>query len=324
MLIIGPWNHGGTQHVRTYPGGSSSMTSNDQVVVAAIGFLKDVLNGRKLFTYTNPIQYFVMQEEQWHQTETWPPAVSNKQFFLELGGENLKLSTSQQNIDATASIQINTGNGKAAAPAPQGNTRWEAMLYPLDLIQYDFSSCDYVCFTSPPLSEAMTVVGQAVVTLWLQPQQIDTPIVVYLLCSDKSTKSMQKSHYVTEGHFNIKHAESDPAAADQRLVVDGLPFHSFTREQGLSEVTAEAGPVRVQISLMPTAFKFMKGQCLQLSIGVSDSRHFGTIKEKEKSAMHKRMVLLRQDGSEPCRLQLPTLIEPAPSVDDHVFNDCRV
>ena len=312
MLIIGPWNHGGTQHVRTFPGGASTMTDADQVHRTVIGFMQDTLGGRKFLTHARRIQYFVMQEEAWRETEQWPPTgVETQQYYLGLGGQ-YELCESPGD-SSTASIQINKTDGKTAVPAPQGNTRWEAMLYPLDLINYNFSDCTYLTFTSPVLHQSVTIVGQPVVTLWLEPEHIDTPIVVYLMCCESSAS---KSHYITEGHFNMMHAQSDSADGDQRLVVSGAPFHSFDRAARVTET----GVMNVQIPLMPTAFKVLEGQRVQLSIGVSDSRHFGSMQDKEGSEVHRHLVQLKQDVVEPCQLQLPVLPEITQNADhvEHV------
>ena len=87
-LLLGPWVHGVGSTAKTKAGqrefGAAAAIDYDEVVLGWMDhYLRGLDNGAK---QKNPVQYFVMGENRWHESASWPPVAENTSFYLSTGG----------------------------------------------------------------------------------------------------------------------------------------------------------------------------------------------------------------------------------------------
>ncbi|CAM9845879.1 unnamed protein product [Ectocarpus sp. 6 AP-2014] len=159
----------------------------------------------------------------------------------------------------------------------EGISRWAAMTEFLSLISYqmDGMRSNHLRFTSAPLRQDIEVTGYPVVSLWVSAADdiANLDVFAYLQAVRPRTGL---SIYVTEGCFRAEHRKealrTEPV--DVRAL-PGVPIHSYLRSDAQPLRTGQ--PVEIKFKLMPTSFKFLKGQRVRLSIGGADARHFHPI-----------------------------------------------
>jgi uncharacterized protein len=93
-LLLGPWVHGVDSTHRPHAGersfGSAAVIDYDEVVLRWMDhYIRGQQNGVE---HEPPVRYFVMGEDQWHDSQTWPPAARPTSYYLEDAGSKL-LST---------------------------------------------------------------------------------------------------------------------------------------------------------------------------------------------------------------------------------------
>ncbi|CAN0059226.1 unnamed protein product, partial [Discosporangium mesarthrocarpum] len=168
----------------------------------------------------------------------------------------------------------------------EGISRWAAMTQFLDFVSYQMDGLrsNHLRFTSPPLREDLEVTGYPVVTLWVSAAD-DLPnldVFVYLQAVRARTRL---SIYVTEGCFRAEHRkEANRIEPRDARALPGVPIHSF-RQEDAQKIRKDV-PVELSFKLMPTSFKFLKGQRIRLSIGGADARHFSPIDVHEVPSRH--------------------------------------
>ncbi|CAB1096662.1 unnamed protein product [Ectocarpus sp. CCAP 1310/34] len=159
----------------------------------------------------------------------------------------------------------------------EGISRWAAMTEFLSLISYqmDGMRSNHLRFTSAPLRQDIEVTGYPVVSLWVSAADdiANLDVFAYLQAVRPRTGL---SIYVTEGCFRAEHRKealrTEPV--DVRAL-PGVPIHSYLRSD--AQPLRKGQPVEIKFKLMPTSFKFLKGQRVRLSIGGADARHFHPI-----------------------------------------------
>ncbi|CAM9414795.1 unnamed protein product, partial [Hapterophycus canaliculatus] len=142
----------------------------------------------------------------------------------------------------------------------EGISRWAAMTEFLSLISYqmDGMRSNHLRFTSPPLKQDIEVTGYPVVSLWVSAAD-DIPnldVFAYLQAVRPRTGL---SIYVTEGCFRAEHRkEAERTEPEDVRTLPGVPIHSYLRTDAQPMKRGE--PVQIRFKLMPTSFKFLKGQ----------------------------------------------------------------
>jgi len=83
-LLIGPWVHGVAQTALTKSGerefGSAAAIDYDEVILRWMDhYLRGINNGVE---NEKPVRYFVMGENQWRDSDTWPPVARSTAYYL--------------------------------------------------------------------------------------------------------------------------------------------------------------------------------------------------------------------------------------------------
>jgi uncharacterized protein len=83
-LLIGPWVHGVASTGKTKSGerqfGPAAAIDYDEVVLHWMDhYLRSVPNGVEK---EKPVRYFVMGDDNWHESEAWPPAATPTPYYL--------------------------------------------------------------------------------------------------------------------------------------------------------------------------------------------------------------------------------------------------
>lgn len=83
-LLLGPWVHGVGSTAKTKSGerefGPAAAIDYDDMILRFMDhYLRGMANGVE---HAKPVRYFVMGENQWHDSDTWPPKAGSVPYFL--------------------------------------------------------------------------------------------------------------------------------------------------------------------------------------------------------------------------------------------------
>ena len=83
-LLLGPWVHGVKSTAKTKAGerefGAAAAIDYDEVILRWMDhYLRGVDNG---VDKEKPVRYFVMGENQWHESPSWPPAATRTAYYM--------------------------------------------------------------------------------------------------------------------------------------------------------------------------------------------------------------------------------------------------
>jgi uncharacterized protein len=217
-LIVGPWNHAGTQHVRPFPGGKTSDSKFDHPHEIAAFFAralkgeppegppaKDTDALAPLIQQPHTVRFFNMNEEAWRTAPAFPAdpdhAASVKLFLnASRNGvpQQFPLSGGAPSENATAKLDVQVLKDRGCI----GTSRYNAMTELFDHVVYSMEhpSINHLRFTSAPLSSDLDVSGFPTVSLWVSSSINDASVFAYLEVVDPATG---KGSYVTEGMFRV-------------------------------------------------------------------------------------------------------------------------
>jgi len=261
-------------------------------------WLKSIDNG---IMKEPPIHYYVMgvpKKEAWQTSNQWPLAKQKlKPFYFSEGktGSVASVNDGSLAIESPSApdafdaytLDYTTTSGK--------KSRWvavdEAHDYP-DMRANDEKSLTY---TTSPLETDVEVTGHPVVHLWLMTAAPDLDVFVYLEEVDRSGKST----YITEGTLRASHRKLSKAPFNNL----GLPYHSHYHKD-LMPIQA-GDPVELVFNLLPTSYRFHKGNRIRITIAFADADNFETPVLNPAPKLH-----LLRDKDHPSFIQLPVVQSP--------------
>eukprot|EP00898_Chlorokybus_atmophyticus_P004096 jgi/Chlat1/4688/Chrsp3S05648 len=308
-LIIGPWNHGGFQHVPLIAKTEKHRFDHARNIVL---FFNNFMRQHEVINEQPRVSYFVLGASIWRHGDTWPPpGVTQKTFFLHAALGHASLPERGTLIHANAlrsggglsttlpSVGIDTHHVKYHLH-PEGHSRWDSMTNVDAFIKYrKLDCCGHLTYTSEPLAHDLELTGHAVAELFVASSDSDAELFVYIQEVDLADNVT----YITEGCFKASHRkESTPQGRRAYTQLKDLPWHSYER--------ADAQPLRlgepelVRFSLMPIAYRFAQGRRIRVAIGGADTKHFRCDTSKPRTLwIHCRADL-------PSRIVFPVLEEP--------------
>jgi putative CocE/NonD family hydrolase len=260
-LTIGPWHH--TDPALAIYSLREALAWFDAQLLGETGRKRD-----------QPVRIFVMGAEQWRDLLEWPPEARPVTFYLR-SGELLSDIPSQNRepadeyvydpADPTPSIGGAVINPQAGR---QDNRTLEAR-------------ADVIYYTTPPLDEALEIIGEPILSLYVHAGAGYTDFFGRLCSLDVQGISRN----VTGGLLRV--------------------------EPGIGERQAD-GSLRIEIRLWPTAFRFEQGQRIRLQVSSGAhprwNRNLGT---GEDVLTGTRMVtshnIIFHDKLRPSRLRLPVV-----------------
>jgi putative CocE/NonD family hydrolase len=243
-----------------------------------------------------PIHYYVMatpRKEAWQISSRWPL-------------ENQKLTRFYFGQGETGSTgSVNDGSLTKESPtAPDAfdeytvdytattgkKSRWTAVNFPRDYPDMRSNDKKALTYTTSSLETDVEVTGHPVVHLWLRTDAPDLDAFVYLEEVNRSGKST----YITERNLRASHRKLSKAPFDNL----GLPFHSHYRSH-LEPIPA-GKPVELVFSLLPTSYRFHKGNSIRITVAFADADNFDTPILNPAPKLH-----LLRDLNHPSLIQLP-------------------
>ena len=218
------------------------------------------------------IHYYVMgaqKKEAWQTSKQWPLEKQKLTRFYFGKGKNgsitstndgfltTEVSTTQDAFDAYT-VDYTTTSGK--------HSRWTAVNWPRNYPDMRSNDKKALTYTTSPFETDMEVTGHPVVHLWLMTDAPEMDAFVYLEEVDRSSKSA----YITEGTLRASHRKLSQAPFNNL----GLPYHSHYQSD-LMPIPARE-PIELVFSLLPTSYRFHKGNRIRIMVAFADADNFET------------------------------------------------
>ncbi len=256
-LILGPWDHGGDDHVRPF---SKTVKAKFDHVGELLRFfdhhLKGIDNG---IEKEPPVRYYTMVEDKWKSSDTWPPENTHAATFF-LGDKKSLQKEMATDADADAFLtNRDIGSGE--------KSRWRCLAKEMAVNYGDRRDFDdkLLSYTSPPLTRDTEVTGHPIVTLYISSDKTDAQVFVYLEDVDESGRVA----YVTEGLLRAMHRKIAEGKAPYNTPA---PFRTFTKADAAPLVPGEVAELK--FDLLPVSYLFKKGHALRITVSGADKDHF--------------------------------------------------
>ena len=286
-LLIGPWNHGGRQHV-------SPAAPNRGVAFDHIGellrFFDLTLKGlRNGIESEPPIHYFTMGAEQWRSAESWPPESETLTLYArEANRLQWEFPKDSEAVDRkTVDQSLGSGPG----------SRWRSV-YNIDGTATRYTGrrelCERaLCYTSQTLPQDLEVTGHPLISLFLSSSAEDGFVIAYL----DDIPPDGEPRYVTEGELRIAHralSDEEPPYRQQ------APYRSFQRKD--ATLLPANTVTELRFDLLPTSYLFKKGHRIRLIIVGSDADIFPTMPKQSSE------LSIYRDRNRLTRVELPVVV----------------
>jgi len=281
QLTIGPWNHGGSQSLDPLQTQLSPAPVYSEFR-RLFAWLKERV-GSSPDTGGRSIRYYVLGEEKWRTSSTWPPPGTSMVKYSLAAGRRL--------AKPTRAIRAGVDRYRVWFGASSGDaSRWHTGMGGLQVSFSDRRSQDrkLLTYTSAPLNSSTVIAGTPSVSLRFSSTSKDAAVFVYL----EAVAPSGKVAYLTEGELRA----SDRAVSG----FDALgPVHPFTREAARP---LGAAPVDLEIGLLPIAARLPAGYRLRIAIAGADAGSFERIPARGSATF-----TIGRGGSRGSFLSLPVI-----------------
>jgi hypothetical protein len=177
-------------------------------------------------------------------------------------------------------------------------TRYERIAA-IDTPQYyaDWQGRDaaLLLYTSAPLQQPLLLAGHALATLWLEADQPDAALHVYL----EDVEPDGRCRYVTEGALRALHRKTAACPPHHRTT---WPWRTFARADAATLPPGKA--VEMTFALLPVAWKFRAGSRVRLAISGADADHVVQVPHGRPPSL-----LIHHGARQPSCLALPCVDE---------------
>ncbi|MEM9695379.1 MAG: CocE/NonD family hydrolase, partial [Myxococcota bacterium] len=261
-LLLGPWDHGGTQNTSPYATTRPTQFDHDGELLR---FFDHHLRGRPYDV--SPVRFYVAGEERWRRADRWPVPTEDRTFGLQPGGQLLELNSKANTSPGTDSFdRYYVDPGVGSGP----RSRWDSLLGVLPPVgsgRRRERDQRLLVYRSEPLTAPLTAVGEVTLELRLAINTDDSWVFVYL----EDEPPQGPIQCVTEGPRRAQCARSDeaPEAGTYRTVV---PQPSYRRADAIPFRAEE--PTWIRITLLPTAWRFAPGNRIRIALSGADDDHF--------------------------------------------------
>lgn len=227
FLTIHNWHH--------YDLGKQVLTMRE-----ALAWFDVHLKGKPNGLPKKPVQLYIMGAEEWRGFDAWPPPHQPKPYFLQgEGQENGRLNPlNPAQTDPPDHYRYNP-----ADPTPNvGGALLSTEAGAVDNRQLE-ARPDVLVFTSPPLTQPLTIIGPVKAVLYVQSSSQFTDFFARLCVVEEN------------GRF-------DTLSTGRSLnLCDGL----LRLEPGKGQPQPD-GSLRIDINMAATAYQFQPGQCIRLQV----------------------------------------------------------
>ncbi|MBI9043944.1 MAG: CocE/NonD family hydrolase [Anaerolineaceae bacterium] len=271
VLIIGPWNHAGTQFYDPIMNKNESDISLilDQERAVVNYFNQVMADGNQLSLPEKSIQYYTMGEGEWKTTTTWPvEGFSEKQYYFISDGTLSPSMPENQRGSNQYTVDYSTTTGES--------NRWKTNLGAPPVIFSDRSEEDrkLLTYTSETFETDVEITGNPVVNLSLTSSTEDNAIYVYLeMVSPDGVVT-----YITEGQLRSLHrAENGEDLGKLRIG----PNHSFKQTDG--KLLNPGEQYEMRIGMYATSVLIPEGYRIRIAIAGHDASCFERIPDQEET-----------------------------------------
>jgi putative CocE/NonD family hydrolase len=288
VTIIGPWTHGARENVNVFDPRATldpPRSVQDQWVYCFLNRAVEMPNDTRL---VHRLVYYTMGENRWKSTDVWPlPGTRQRKFYLDSGN---KLSD-----DAPADKALDRYSVDFEATTAPAN-RWATQAGGPRIDYGDRAAADarLLTYTSSPLTQALEITGQPVVTLNLMSNRTDGNFIVYL--EDVSPEG--RVTYLTEGELRGVHRKLSTAPAPYRTT---YPYRSYlTKDAAL----LEPGKLAVLVfQLQATSVRLEAGHRLRLALAGADKGTFLPVPADQQNAV----LQVSHGGRQPSFIEVPEI-----------------
>ncbi len=256
-------------------------------------FYDKYLKGLKTDYDSRPnVEYTVFNTGQIRSSDTWPPAGwQRRRFYLGLGPSGSVTSLNDGALAASSEKRVD-GSTRYSYPNPD----WENGVVAMGPHGPDPVRA-IATFTTQPLDADLEIAGNPKLTLFASTTRSDMDLVVkvseqFEQSQDDRAKGFQpRFRVVTMGWHRVSHMERDP-----RFDTDDVPYYTHAK----SVILVPGRIYKVEIALLPIAYRFRKNSRIRLEIAPHDS-FFAYRADKIGSDT------LYHDAQHPSELLLPVL-----------------
>jgi putative CocE/NonD family hydrolase len=285
FLMIGPWSHEGppgpAERVGILPVSDDGTHRWDRLQAFYDRYLMGIENG---FEDEPPVSYFVMGADEWRRADTWPPPGSETQAWY-LHGDGSAPDGGGLGTAPSGAEEPDTYAYDPADPVAwsEGTNPWTFGLNLGDRRPVE-ARADVLVYTSPPLPEAVEVIGDLCARLHVATDAVDTDFTAALV------------DVFPDGAAN--------------LIQDGIQRMSL-REPGRGRRLLEPGHVyEIEIDLWATAYRLPAGHRLRLEVSSSEfDRYDRNLNTAEPPNRGTRTVVAHQtvyhDAARPSHVLIP-------------------
>jgi len=239
-LLIGPWVHGVASTAKTKSGerefGPSGAIDYDEVILR---WMDHYLRGRDNGVEREKrVRYFVMGENQWHDSNSWPPFANAFSFYLSAYGK----SDSAGTLSARPPKSAESPSGFVSNPANPVTNVYE------DSGGHDYRELatrnDVLIFDSAPLARDMEVTGPIRGEVYVSCDCRDTDLWVRLLDVAPDGTAIN----VMGPGLDVQRASYRDLKRGRQLLAPGRVYELRLNNLVTSNVFLEGHRIRVQVS----------------------------------------------------------------------------
>lgn len=228
-VILGPWQHSGNSqydlHALSFPENALRFDLDLLHLQWFDYFLRGEENG---IDRTAPIEYYTTGENTWKTADTWPISQADTvPFYLGENGGLFPISGRCGQVSYTYDPQN---------PATHLIDMCENEIAVPEEYTLQEQRPDYLKFTSPILSNPLTVTGDAAISLWISSNVPDTDFVVRLCDVDENGHSISLTHGVLAARFRNGFEQEEFLPPDKPVLLSlrtGKISHQFARGHSL-------------------------------------------------------------------------------------------
>jgi uncharacterized protein len=239
-LLLGPWVHGVDETAKTKSGerelGDKAAIDYDAVVLNWMDhYLREVDNG---VDRAKPVRYFVMGDNQWRESDTWPPPANRTSYYL-------------------TGIAGVSGGGVLTVKAPLEKERYSTFLSdPANPVRNPYANsgahdyrelakrADVLTFDSPVLEKDTEVTGPIQARIFLSCDCHDADLWVRLLDVGPDGTAF---NLMSPG-LDVQRASYRALARGRQLLTPGQVYEVTLDHLITSNVFQKGHRIRVQIS----------------------------------------------------------------------------
>lgn len=244
-LLLGPWDHGGRQHVG--PFGRAKPSTFDHADELLTFFDESLARTPRR---SPTVRYWQYGDDAWQTASSWPLPTEPSAWYLGPAGTLAKQPSAAGGHDVYV-VDPTLGSGRTS--------RWRSLVGLTLPTGYDDrreKGSRHLVFASAPLERDVVLVGSPTLRLRIAADATDAAVFAYVEVEDRSGRIA----LLSEGWLRLSLRGAGGAAP------------TFTAASRRSLVPGEL--VDVMLSLLPIAVRLSAGSRLRLALAGADADHF--------------------------------------------------